>query len=86
MGVMRIRLQVDRLVLKGFGTSEGAAVVRGLRGELGAQFARPGMAAALRAHDATSRIDAGAVRVRASVNSDSVGARIARAIGQRFSA
>lgn len=76
----RVVLHIDRLVLRGFRPENRAAIVEGLRGELGRLLADPTTSARLSSTPQVPKIDAGRVSVRQGGEASQIGAALGGAV------
>lgn len=82
MGVRRVAVHIDRLVLRGFEHADRHAVAAGLREELSRLFADPDVARRLTAGGDVARLRVGDITVDPGAAPQQVGAQAARGIGQ----
>ena len=82
VGMKRIVLNIDRLVLRGFADGERDGFAEGLRAELVRLLAVPDAVRQLASQDGVSRLKIGAVRVGQGANPATAGMRAARGIAR----
>ena len=83
MGMSRIRVTIDRLVLKGFEAGERKALVEGLQGELSRVLADPGGRAKWARSHRTPLLRLGAMPLEPGLSGGrKSGGGVARAIGR----
>jgi hypothetical protein len=78
--LMRIRVHIDRLVLKGFGASDRNALATGIEREFTRQFSAPGVAEQFARRDTAARFAREAVSVEKSASAHRMGVRAVRGI------
>ena len=76
----RVEIQIDELVLHGFGAGERFAIAEAVQQELARRFSERGLPDALAAPLAIERLDAGAFQAMPGARATSTGANVARAI------
>jgi hypothetical protein len=82
MGVSRLVLRVEQLVLSGFDPRQRDAVVTAIRGELARQLAAPDLAGDIGLRGDTTTVHVGPLTLPRTLQPDQVGAWIARAIAR----
>jgi hypothetical protein len=82
MGLMRLVLHIDRLMLSGCDESQRLALAEGLRAELARQLRPAATARLLQGGADTARINAGAVHVAAGAAPASIGVGAAKGIAR----
>jgi hypothetical protein len=85
MGVRRVFVHIDRVVLKGFRQEDRHAIAAGLQEELGRVFADRAAVSQLRASGDVSRLQVGGVRIAHGSRPERVGERLAQGIGKEMS-
>lgn len=84
MGMKRVVVHIDRLVLKGFRHDDRHAVALGLQEELGRVFADREAVSHLRALGAVSRLQVGGVHIEHGSKPERVGGNVARGISEEL--
>jgi hypothetical protein len=84
MGMKRVVVHVDRLVLKGFRHEDQHAIAAGLRQELGRVFTDAEAVSHLRAMGDVSRLRVGGVHIEHGSTPQRVGENVARGIGKEI--
>lgn len=85
MGVRRVVVHVDRLVLKGFHNTDSRAIGEAMRGELSRLLADPTMGERLASLGHASRIQGGKVNLTEDPKPRRSGITVARAIAKGIS-
>ncbi len=84
MGMKRVVVHIDRLVLKGFRDEDQHAIAAGLREELGRVFVAREAVSHLRAMGDVSRLQVGGVHIEHGSKPQGVGERVAHGIGKEI--
>jgi hypothetical protein len=80
MGMKRVVIDIDRLVLKGFGYENRHAIALGLQEELASVFGDREAAQRLSAVGDVSRLQVGSVRIERGATPQRIGGNVARGI------
>ena len=84
MGMKRVIVHIDRLVLDGLGRENRQAVADGLQQELARLLAPPGVAGNLAARFGAGHLEAPPIRVPPAGRAGQIGALAAQAIARRI--
>jgi hypothetical protein len=82
MGMKRVVLHIDSLVLKGFKHEDRHGIAEGLQQELGQLFSNHQAAQQLMANGDVSRLRVGNVRIGQNTKPQRVGSQVAQGIGK----
>ena len=82
MGMKRVVLHIDRLVLAGYPSDQRLAIAQGLRQELGRHLAEPRLAQQLLGRASVARLRVGTIDVAAAATPATVGAAAAKGIAR----
>jgi hypothetical protein len=82
MGVSRVQVQIDELVLDGFAPADRFAIAEGVRQELARLLGEQGLGDFAETRANVASVDAGAFAVMPGTNAGAIGRRVAQSVSR----